>query len=262
MSKCDASGRRLIALCGKGGVGKTAVTAMMAKVIIERGKTSKLLLIDADPASGLAGAVGVKVRRSMGQIREEIIKTAQSGRKEEISHLADKLDYMVLEALNEFDAFALLAMGRTETLGCFCPVNYLLRETIEKLSRSFDTILIDGEAGLEQINRQVMDSVETLIIVSDASMRGLQTAALINKMVQEEKVIQCRNLGLVFNRVQAGEELLRQSAQDIGIEVFGFIPLDDNVVHYDLVAKPIIDLPDSSPAIVAVRSIMEERELA
>src|SRR3974390_1756682 len=106
MSKCDASGRRLIALCGKGGVGKTAVTAMMAKVIIERGKTSKLLLIDADPASGLAGAVGGKVRRSMGKIREEIIKTAQSGRKEEISHLADKLDYMVLEALNEFDAFA------------------------------------------------------------------------------------------------------------------------------------------------------------
>src|SRR4030043_138057 len=86
--------------------------------------------------------------------------------------------------------------------GCFCPVNNLMREAIESLSLSFDIIIIDGEAGVEQINRQVMRRVDTLVIVSDATARGMQTAALIKEMVQNDRVIQCENMGVVFNRVR------------------------------------------------------------
>jgi CO dehydrogenase maturation factor len=86
------------------------------------------------------------------------------------------LDYRVFEALTELDTFSILAMGRTETLGCFCPVNTLLRGAIETLSESFDTILIDGEAGLEQINRQVVRRLQALLIVSDPISRGVETA--------------------------------------------------------------------------------------
>ena len=231
MSKSITPSKRLIAVCGKGGTGKTAITAMMTKVLLESDKAGKLLLIDADPAMGLPNALGVNVKRTMGQIREEIIRTARSGNKEEKTRLGDMLDYMILEALNEMDSFALLAMGRTETLGCFCPVNDLLRGAIETLSKSFDTIIIDGEAGLEQINRQVMRRVDTLIIVSDATSRGMQTAALIKRMVQGDKVIQCEKIGLVFNRVQGNEELLKQLAQEMGLEVFGYIPQDENIAY-------------------------------
>ena len=150
MSEPLNSKKRLIAVCGKGGVGKTAFTAIMATALLESEQAGKLLLIDADPAMGLPLALGIKVERTMGQVREEIIKTAKRGKKDENVQLVDKLDYMTFEALHEMDGFALLAMGRTETLGCYCPVNELLRGTIESLSESFDTILIDGEAGLEQ----------------------------------------------------------------------------------------------------------------
>jgi len=168
---------------------------------------------------------------------------------------------MAFEALIETDDFALLAMGRTETLGCYCPVNDLLRGAIEALSKSFDTIIIDGEAGLEQINRQVMRGVDTLIIVSDATSRGIQTAALIKKMVRDEKVIQCEKMGLVFNRVQGNEELLKKSAQEIGLELFGYIPQDESIAYHDLVGRPLTELPEMSPGLAAVRYIVENHVL-
>lgn len=257
MSDSHAVKNRLIAVCGKGGVGKTAITAMMGRVLVESGKAGRLLLIDADPAMGLLTALGIHVRRTMGQIREDIIETARRGDKQAKAHLADTLDFMVLEALTEMDEFALLAMGRTETLGCFCPVNDLLRGAIETLSKSFDTIVIDGEAGLEQINRQVMRRVSTLVVVSDATSRGIQTAELINRMVMQDRVIECEKIGIVFNRVRGDEDLLSKAAANIGLEIFGMIPQDEMIAQHDLIGKPITQLPNSSPALDAVRRIVE-----
>jgi CO dehydrogenase maturation factor len=261
MNKSASPTKRLIAVCGKGGTGKTALTAMMTRVLLESRKAGKLLLIDADPAMGLPNALGIKVKRTMGQVREEIIKTARGSDKEKKEKLNSMLDYMVLEALMETDRFALLAMGRTETLGCFCPVNNLLRDAIETLSKNFDTIIIDGEAGLEQINRQVMRRLDTLIVVSDATSRGVQTAGQIKKMVEKDKVIEVKKMGLVFNRVQGNDELLKQAAKDIGLQVFGYIPQDENIAHYDLVGKSILELPPESPALSAVNNVVAQHIL-
>ena len=254
--------KRLLAVCGKGGTGKTAFAAMMSRVLMESGRAGKLLLIDADPALGLPNTMGIKVKRTMGQIRENIIKTARSGDQEKKAQIADMLDYMVLEALVETDTYALLAMGRTETLGCFCPVNDLLRGAVETLSRSFDTIIIDGEAGVEQINRQVVRRMDKLIIVSDATARSLQTADLIRRMVREDKVITCGGLGLIFNRVQGNEDLLAQAARELELEVLGYVPQDQIIAHFDLTAKPLIDLPMESAGLAAVRQIVEKHILS
>jgi len=261
MNKSSNPTKRLIAVCGKGGTGKTALTAMMTRVLLESRKAGKLLLIDADPAMGLPNALGIKVKRTMGQVREEIIKTARGSDKEKKEKLNSMLDYMVLEALTETDRFALLAMGRTETLGCFCPVNNLLRDAIETLSKNFDTIIIDGEAGLEQINRQVMRRLDTLIVVSDATSRGVQTAGQIKKMVEKDKVIEVKKMGLVFNRVQGNEELLKQAAKKIELNVFGYIPQDENIAHYDLVGKSILELPVESSALSAVNNVVAQHIL-
>jgi CO dehydrogenase maturation factor len=190
-----------------------------------------------------------------------VIRTARSGSQRDKSELVDTLDYMAFEALNEMDGYAVLAMGRTETLGCYCPVNDLLRNTIEVLSRSFDTILVDGEAGLEQINRQVMRGVDTLVVVTDPTSRGLETASLIRRMVEVDKVIQCRKLGLVFNRFQGNKELLEQSARDIGLEILGYVPQDEKIAQHDLVGKPLTELPADSIGLDAVRDIVERHIL-
>lgn len=256
MAESSLHNKNLFAVCGKGGVGKTAITAMMGRVLVESGQVGKLLLIDADPAMGLLTALGISVRRTMGQVREDIIHTARKGSQKDKTQLVDSLDYMAFEALEERDDFAILAMGRTETLGCYCPVNDLLRGTIETLSKSFDTILIDGEAGLEQINRQVVRRLSTLIIVSDATARGIETAAMIKSMVENDKVIQCERLGLIFNRVSSNEDLLKNEVQKIGLELFGMIPQDEMIAYHDLVAKPITELPADSPGFVALRDIV------
>jgi len=262
MSGSLSNGTRLVSVCGKGGTGKTVITAMMARALVESGRAGKLLVIDADPALGQLSALGARAQRTMGQVREEIIKTARRGNKDEKAELADKVDYMVLEALSEMEDFALLAMGRTETLGCYCPVNSLLRKAIETLSRSFDTILVDGEAGLEQINRQVTRHLDTLMIISDPTSRGIETAAVIKDMVEREKIIECEKMGIVFNRVSGNEELLAGAAARIGLEVLGFVPHDEEIAACDLIGKPITELPADSPGRAAVRKIVERCILA
>jgi CO dehydrogenase maturation factor len=234
---------------------------MMVQALAENPAAGRLLLIDADPAMGLVSALGASVRRTMGEVREEIIKTAKKGKSEERAKISGMLDYMIFEALTELPRYSIIAMGRTETLGCFCPVNTLLRSSIETLSDNFDTILIDGEAGLEQINRQVVRRLQTLLIISDPTSRGMETAALIRKMVQEDKVIRAEQLGLVFNRVRGNEELLKDASVKLGIDLFGLIPFDENVASYDLVGKPIGDLPADSPSVAAFRGVVEDRVL-
>jgi len=256
-----AKDSRLLAVCGKGGVGKTAFTAMMSKVLMDSEDAGNLLLIDADPAKGLTIALDVEVKRTMGEVREEIIEASRRATQEEKQQLSEMIDYMVLEALTEYERFGLLAMGRSESKGCFCPVNTILRGMIEELSGNFDTILIDGEAGVEQINRQVMRRVDTLIIVSDATSRGLQTASLVKQMVEDEGVIQCGRLGLVLNRVQGNEELVEEAAAKVGVEVFGYIPQDEAIAYHDLVGKPLTELPPDSPGLLAVREIVERKIL-
>jgi len=153
-------------------------------------------------------------------------------------------------------------MGRTETLGCYCPVNTLLRHASEKLPASFDTILLDGEAGIEQINRQVTRHLDNLLIVSDASSRGLETAAVIRRMVLEERTLECERMGLVLNRVMGNEELLENSAARIGLPVVGLVPYDPRIAEHDLVGTPITKLADDAAGLRAVRGIVESYVLA
>jgi CO dehydrogenase maturation factor len=250
-----ASTARRIAVVGKGGVGKTALAAMLARVLMDGGGAGRLLAIDADPALGLAYALGMRVETTMGQVREAILDAARAGADREMAEIAATLDYMVMEALVEEGGLALLAMGRSDSLGCFCAVNDILREAIRILADRFDTILIDGEAGLEQLNRQVMGEVDRLVIVTDASARGLQTAALLVGMAREEQVIRCARVGLVFNRVLNGEEKLAQSAAALGVELLGFIPEDPTVSDYDQAGRSLLEIPAASDAVEAVRGI-------
>jgi CO dehydrogenase maturation factor len=252
----DGSGGVRLAICGKGGVGKTAVAALLIRALLDGGSAGRLLAIDADPAMGLALALGVPVQKTIGHVREIILAAARSGSDVAMTEVAGMLDYEVMEALVETEGASLLAMGRSEARGCYCSVNDLLRDAIRLLSDRFDTIVIDGEAGLEQINRQVVSELDSLIMVSDASARGLQTVGLLRDMIRDREVIRCYRAGVVFNRVSGGRLLLEQAAADMGVQVFGFVPDDPMIAEFDLVGRPLSELPPESAAARAVRGMV------
>ncbi|RJP17086.1 MAG: carbon monoxide dehydrogenase maturation protein [Candidatus Abyssobacteria bacterium SURF_5] len=246
--------KRLIAACGKGGSGKTALTALLTKYYLQN-RQGKLLVIDADPTMCLPATVGVQPSMTVNDVREKIIREARAAGPKEKQSIARSLDYLLLEALIETDSFSMLVMGRPESLGCYCPVNDLLREGIKGMAAYFDIILIDGEAGVEQISRQVIRSVDVPLIVSDVSARGLQTATLIREVIESHKIIQYKKIGLVLNRVR-NQSHARALAQQTGLELLACIPEDESVAAFDMQGRPLLQLPDDSPAYVAVRDML------
>lgn len=248
--------RKIIALCGKGGAGKTAVAAMMAGAVTRADPSSRTLLIDADPAGGLAQALGVQVRRTVGEVRESVIAMARKKDPALKQQIANQIDYFIMEALEERPEFSLLAMGRGEAVGCFCPVNTLLREAVEALAGNFDRIIIDGEAGIEQIMRQVMKSVNTLLIISDLSARGLNTAALIKNLVRDKGVLSSPEAMLIINRVVDGAAA-RGALNEKGLVGAVFIPEDPLVRERDAKSLPLVEMPPDAPSMKVVSELSE-----
>lgn len=254
--------KRLVAVCGKGGSGKTALTAIMTKVLLQSNNKPKMLLIDADPASSLPSAVGASTKKTVAEIREEVISKARRVRSDQDKiELAQMFDYVLFDALTEWQGFSLLVMGHQEGPGCFCPVNELLREAIELLAKAFDLILIDGEAGIEQINRQVVQAVDTSVIVTDPTARGIHTAALIGNLFQTRGALECRTMGLVINKVKGDEIAVTRVARSAGLKIIGCVPEDEAIAQCDLLGRPLIDLPDSASSVIAVRHIVEQLNL-
>lgn len=247
---------KIIAVCGKGGVGKTLLTATMAKLLADRGNI-KILAIDADPSFGLAPALGVKVKRTIDDIRNDLIKKVKKGQRGNKSEMAAALDYEVFDALEEGHNLGVLAIGRPENKGCYCQVNELLKEVIGSLSESFDVVLIDGEAGIEQINRRVMRSVDDLVIVSDTSSKGINVAGTIRHVAQDRKAVKYTRIGLVINRVRRKEEV-DKILEVTSLDLLGWIPEDDIIREYDFNGKPMIELPDDSSSVRAVQEILKK----
>lgn len=252
--------KRKIAICGKGGVGKTAFVAMLTKILVDESSTGNLLVVDADPAVGLPSALGIRADKTIALIREKVIDSISGGDPDEEKKLAANLDYMIMESMVETENFSFLAMGRSEGRGCYCSVNDLLHMALGVLVERFDTLLIDGEAGLEQINRQVSDKLDNLIILTDASNRGRETVEHIRNMAVDEKVIQCKKIGVVINHIPAGINRANVIGRvaELGLPIYGAIPEDVAVTDFDLAGRPLLELPDDSPAIVEVKKIVQQ----
>ena len=245
--------RKTVAVTGKGGGGKTSLVTIMVK-LFTRDKNLNILAIDADSAMSLPYTLGIKTRKTIGEIRRQIIENPKARTEIENIHIRT----VIADALEAGDGFYLLAMGRPEGPGCYCSVNDLLRYGIERLSRDFDVTIIDCEAGPEQISRRVAQGVDVLIIVTDATVRGIQAASLIKTVAQVDEVMKSNRVGLVINRLKHESNFIIETAQQSGLEILGYIPEDENITKYDLVGEPLINLPDTSPSVLAVQGILEK----
>ena len=241
----------IVAVCGKGGVGKTTVTALIARALVD-GDRGRTLLVDADPTGGLTMALGIPVARTLNDVRKETIAAVKK-RSADTADLAAAVDYRLLEAIAEHGPLALLSVGRPEEDGCYCNLNALLREAIEPLAARFDRTVIDAEAGIEQVNRRVMRAVDVLLLVSDPSARGVRVAEAIANVAAD--AVHPARVGLVVNRVQFDADLDAVRGRTT-LDIFGAIPEDPDVRRFDVADRSILDLPDR-PAAAAVRAILD-----
>ncbi len=248
----------IIAVAGKGGTGKTVIASLLLKFLTENEQQGRVLAIDADPATCLPSTVGVTVEKTIGDVREEIASPSQVFFSEDMP--TDMLlEYKIEEILVNAPRFSVLAMGHSEGPGCYCLINDMLRHFIDKLSSRYSTILIDCEAGLEHLSRRTTRDVDTLLVVSDPTKRGIDTAASI-KQLAEKLRINIRRIYLVVNKVTEDEDVQRvlpELIKESGLELVGTVPEDENIRAYDLVGKPILELPEDSKAVVAVKGIFE-----
>jgi len=246
-------GARVIAYLGKGGTGKTVLSALTAKLLISLAGR-RLLLIDADPVMGLSLALGLKATKTVGSVREAIVRETRAQKEGDRERLSMMFDYLLMEALQEFPRFNLLVMGAMEGPGCYCPLNSLLREGIEELAMNFDYIVIDAEAGIEQVSRQVTKRVDFPIMVTDSSWRGIATALSISDAL--EKLEQTPTRGVIFNRSTAPDLSLKEQLARQGISCLGAVPEDQNITRADLRGQSLLDLDSESPALAALAQIL------
>ena len=244
---------KIIALCGKGGVGKTSLSAAMVKIFKEIPQ-NRVLAIDADPAVGLSTSLGITVRKTVDDIRNDLIGRVQGGESGSKEDMVSRLDYQMFSALEEKDNLALLAIGRPEKEGCYCQVNRILKDIIASLADNFDYVIIDGEAGIEQVNRRVMEKVTHLILGSDASAKGLNVAKSIKEV--SDTAIDYEKIGLILNRLHSEQEASGLSIPE-ELNCLGWIPEDNTIRTFDIEGKSILEIPDS-PAIRASRNCLDE----
>ena len=246
-----------IAVAGKGGVGKTTTCGMLIDYLCKK-KNGPVLVVDADANSNLNEVLGVEVETSLGAIREEMAQAELKGGIPAGMTKADYADFKFSSAVIEEDDFDMLVMGRTQGKGCYCYVNGVLKTQVDKYAKNYNYIVMDNEAGLEHVARGTLPRVDTMLLISDCSRRGIQAAARVAEMI-EEMALKPERLGLIVNRAPGGvlDDGVKAEIEKHGLELLGVLPQDEGVYRCDCDGEPSAKLPESNPVKTALKGIMQ-----
>ncbi len=250
----------IIAVAGKGGVGKTTLCGLLIQYLCESGK-KPVLAVDADANANLNEVLGVEVEVTLGELREEIERAGVDSRYQIPAGMTKQayLETRLAHAVAEEDDYDLMVMGRTQGQGCYCFVNGLVQTQVQKLQSHYPYVVVDNEAGMEHISRGLIPSMETAILVSDCSRRGVQAAGRIAALMKELN-FKPKTVGLIINRALQGklDEGTLEEVNKQGLNLLGVVPHDQNVYQYDCDGKPIVRLPKDSPVRSALHDIVQK----
>ncbi len=242
----------VIAVTGKGGTGKTTVSALLIRYLVNAGH-KPVLAVDADPDSNMPSALGLddsKNLSTIGGTRQDFFDS-----KGEVPPGMPKEAFLELklnQALVESKNLDMLVMGRPEGAGCYCYINNVLRKFLETLGNNYPFVVIDNEAGLEHLSRRTAQKVDYLLIVSDYSMNGLRAAVRIKELSQEMGLNVGKNYLVINNAPDDLSPQFNEAMVDTGVPLLGILPADENVPRYDIGLKALTDLPDSSPVVASL----------
>ena len=247
----------LIAITGKGGVGKTSIAALLIDRLIKTDR-KPVLAVDADPNTCLDAALGVSVEKTVGGVREEAREIAGKGMASGISK-QQLLEMKIAECLVEADDFDLIAMGRPEGPGCYCYANNVLKSVLTEIAKHYPYVVLDNEAGLENLSRRIVQKVDLLVMVADPSQRGIETIKRLHSLALEMET-KYQQLAIIINRLRSDQlppgvnELKKQINADF---VVG-LPDNDRLAALSEQGQPLLDLEPDNPMIERLDSFIKK----
>jgi CO dehydrogenase maturation factor len=238
-----------IAVSGKGGTGKTTLSAVILRYLIRSGK-GPALVIDADADGNLAQALGLDGMQTVGEILDDMEKKA-SQMPPGVSK-DEWLEGKLAEVMVEEKGFDFLSMGRGEGPGCYCYVNSVLRRIMDNLENNYPYSVMDNAAGMEHLSRRTTRAADILFLVSDHSLKGVASGARIAELAKELG-LDVKQMGFVINRVPGEiDPVIRHKVEEKGLKIIGSIPEDDQIGKFDLEGKSLLDLPEDNKVAQAV----------
>lgn len=254
-----------IAIGGKGGVGKTTITALLARCLAAD-NNNKVIAIDADPVANLAAGLGIPEDRPITPISEltELIAErtgATPGTMGGFFTLNPKVDDIPDRFSLERDGVKLLVMGTVQSggSGCICPESTILKALMNHLVLVRDDIVImDMEAGVEHLGRATSSSVDALIVIVNPGARSRSAAVKIKKLGQD---IGINNILILGNRIKGleDEQLIRETLPDF--EIIGFLHEQNEIIEADRAGRrafeDITNAPRELYEVVAKLSAMK-----
>ncbi len=247
----------IIAVAGKGGVGKTSIAANMVRVLTEQYPDKRILAIDADPAVGLSTALGIEVKTTIDDIRKSVVNAAEDGDARSALELLGEARYQIFDALVESNGFSFIAVGRPEAAGCYCKVNSYLKAVIQILADQFDYVVIDGEAGIEQINRRVMEKVTHLFLVTDSSKKGTDVIKTIKAVADD--LVMYDKVGVIANRLPNTD--ITDMMQLGDLQIAAKIPSDPSLAEFDLKGENVFYLPSDASIVEGTREALRSLQI-
>ena len=232
----------MVAVAGKGGVGKTTCSALLLRGLLRAG-VRPLLAVDADPNANLHLLLGLPPPQGLGSLREEMLP-ATPGTAGGVA-LSDRISAEVQRRVSEGIAVDLVSMGRGEGPGCYCYVNRLLRDSLSRLEGAYRAVVVDNEAGMEHLSRRNVRRIDHLVLVGDPSPRGLSAVAAIRELARE-LALPVGSAWFLLNRPYARTEPRR--GDDPGLPILADLPHDPALPAWEASGRSVLDLPPGESA--------------
>jgi len=248
--------RLSIAVAGKGGIGKTTLSALLVRALREAG-VAPILAVDADPNSTLADALGVDEGKPLADIREE--RSSDEGSPASGMGRARAVEDEIQRAIVEAEGFDLVGMGHPEGPRCYCYVNTLLRKSLDDLTRNYEALVLDNEAGMEHLSRRTTNDVDFLIAVMNPTRPSLRAVQRILTLAKQLPV-KIGQLAVLLNRVGPDgvpDEIAGELAELDALRLPD-VPQDDAVERAGAVGQDVFSLDADSAAVAGVRRVLEE----